>query len=78
MIIGMSPLIKLGSLSFDHNESQAVINTLIQANSEDHPLILDTSHIECDWLAQEFLIPTISAKSLYEVSSGFARGKTRA
>lgn len=78
MIIGMSPLVKMGSLSFDHDASQAVINVLVQENSEDHPLILDTSRIERDWLSQEFTIATISVKSLYNVSSGFARGKTHA
>lgn len=78
MIIGMSPLVKMAWLSFAHNASQAIMNILIQANSEDHPLILDTSYTELDKLAEEFFIPTIAAKALYNVSSGFARGKTRA
>ena len=68
----------LDTLFFYDDISQVVIDILLQENSERQPLTLGTSHIGDRYEHTDISIPTIEIQSLYDVSSGFAEGKTPA
>lgn len=54
--------------------SQAVIDVLVEANSENQPLVLDTSYRENDYDITKFTDSTLDIQSLYGRSSVFAEG----